>query len=153
MQHHLAVGDDGGEIALMHVAGLPDRAVVGIELHRLPAPAVEALVLEKNHGVVILVGGQQGVEGVLRGGGIERLQAGEGEEGRFQFLGMEGPEGEAAAAGEAQHQRHLAAGAEMVGGGVEDDLGGGVRGEIGELEFLDRAVGIGGQSDGVACAG
>src|SRR5690606_2003552 len=60
---HLAVGDDGGEVAAAQVAGLPDVAVGGIPGDGGFAAAVETLVFEEEHGVVVLVGGEQGVEG------------------------------------------------------------------------------------------
>ena len=47
---------------------------------RMLAAPVECLVFEKNHRVVVLVGGQQGVEGVLRVAGKKGLEAGEREE-------------------------------------------------------------------------
>ena len=68
---HLAVGDEGGVPAGADVAGLPDLAVVGIPRHSVFAAPVEGLVFEEEDGVVILVGGEQAVEGILGGARVE----------------------------------------------------------------------------------
>src|SRR5690606_32228208 len=57
------------------------------------------------------------------------------------------------AAGQAIDDGHAGAGAEEVGAGVEADLGDGLGGEVGELEFLDGTVSVEGESGGVAGAG
>ena len=117
------------------------------------AAAVEALVLKEDDRIVVLIRGEQGVEGVLRIRGVERLEAGEGKVGHLEFLRVERTEGQAAAARETKHDRGFLPGAEMVGGGVEHDLGGGVGGEIGELELLDGTVAVDGEAKGIARAG
>ena len=110
-------------------------------------------MLEEDDGVVVLVGREQGIEGVLRVGGIDRLEAGEGEEGGLHFLRMERAERQSAAARETEDHRAFLASPEVIGGGVEDDLGRGVGGEVGELEFLDGAVAVDGEAERVAGAG
>ena len=151
--HHFAVGDKGCEITLPQLAGLPDLAVVRVPRDRLAAAAVQGLVLEEDDGIVVLVGRQHRVERILGRARVERLEAGEGEEQRFQLLRMERAEGEAAAAGEAEHERTRGAGAEVEGRGVEAELGDGLGGEVGELEFLDGPVTVDGEADRVAGAG
>ena len=117
------------------------------------AAPIQALVLKNQHRVVVLVGGEDGVKSVLRGTRVYRFQTGHGEEQRLQFLGVEGSHGQAAAAGQAEDDRHGGSGAEVIGGGIERDLGDCLGGEVGELEFLDWAVTVEGQADGPAGAG
>ena len=150
---HFAVGDDGGVVAREEMFGLPDVAVVGIPGHIEFASAVEAFVFEEQDGIIVLVSGEEGVEGVLRCAGVERFQAGNGEKERVEFLRVKRTEGEAAAGREAQHERNGGAGAEVVGGRVLRDLGGGFGGEVGELKFLDRTVAVEGEADCVTGAG
>ena len=53
---------------------------------------------------------------------------------------------------QSQYQGNLGSRAKVVGGGVERDLGRGLGGEVGELEFLDRAVAAERESNGIAGA-
>ena len=110
-------------------------------------------MLEEQHGIVVLVGGEQRVEGVLRRAGIQGLEPGHREEEGLELLRMERAEGQPAATREAEHERAGGAGPEVVGGGVERDLGDGLGGEVRELEFLDGPVAGDGEADGVAGAG
>ncbi len=150
---HLAVGDEGGVGAGADEAGAPDRAIIGIPGERVLAASIQGLVLEEQDGVAVFGGGEHGVERILGGRGIEGLQAGEGEQGGLKFLGVEGAEGEAAAAGQAHEQGHPGAGAKMIGGGVQDELGEGFGDEIRELKLDHRQAAAEGQADGVAGAG
>ncbi len=132
-------------------AGCQTRPVIGIPRHRLRPAAVQPLVLKEQHRIVVLVGGQQGVEGVLGRAGVKRLQPGHGQKQRLELLGVEGAEADRAA-GQAQDQGAGRSRAEVHGGGIEGDLGHGLRREVGELEFLDRTVPVEGEADRITRA-
>ena len=151
--HHLAVRHKRGEVARPHFPRLPDVAIVGIPDDRRPAPAVKRLVFEKDDRVVVLVGGENRVERVLRRAGVQRLQAGHRQEKRIEFLRVERAEGEPATGGKAQDERTRGAGTKMHRRGVQRDLGRGLGREVRKLKFLDGPVPVDREPDGVAGAG
>ena len=150
--HHLAVGDECGVVARAELPRLPDLAVARVPDDRLLAAAVERLVLEQDHGIAVLVGRQQRVEGVLGRAGIQPLDARHAEERRLELLRVEGAELNRAA-GEAEDDGAAGAGAKVKRGGVLRDLREGLGGEVGELELLDRPVAVQREAEGVAGAG
>src|SRR5262249_46305836 len=128
----------------------PDIAEVDVPSDtRFPSP-VEGLMLEEEHGIIILVGGEERVEGILRCARVERLEAGHREENRLEFLRMKRAKGETAAAGQAHHEGAFRAGAEMHRGRIQRELGECFGGKVGELELRDRPVAVEREANGPA---
>ena len=151
--NHFTVGHEGCEVAGAELPGSPDGAVVGVPGHGCFSSAVEGFVLEEEDGVVVFVGGEEGVERVLRCARVEGLEAGHRQQTRVEFLRMERAESEATAGWQAEYDGHGGTGTKVVGGGVERDLRRGLGDEIGELEFFDGAVAVECEADCVAGAG
>ena len=151
--NHFTVGHEGCEVAGAELPGRPDGAVVGVPGHGCFSPAVEGFVLKKKDGVVVFVGGEEGVERILRRARVEGLEAGHREQKRVEFLRMERAESEATAGWQAEDDGDGGTGTKVVGGGVERDLRRSLGDEIGELEFFDGAVAVECEADCVACAG
>ncbi len=113
-----------------HVGALAAHGRVAEGLHvvlpvgHLAPLAVERLVLDEDHGVLVADRGLQQALGVGGGGGGGDEQPGHVHEERLQAVGVRGPQLVARALGHAHHQRHAGLPAEHVVdvGGVVDDL-------------------------------
>ena len=94
--------------------------------------AVQNLVFEKDHGVVVADGADEQALGVCRGGGDAYLDAGNVHEPCFKALGVLGRSAHASALGHAQHHGHLGLAAEHVVhlGGLVKEL---VKGDADEV--------------------
>jgi hypothetical protein len=112
--------------------------------------AIEALVLEENHRVVIAHGGLDEPLGVVGGGRRHHFQAGRAHEPHLGILRVERAAVNAAAGGRAHHHGHGRAPAIAALGGEIDDLVEAAGDEIGELHFGHRPQSHQARADGRA---
>ena len=122
-----------------HHFGLADGHGVLFGRQVLLDAAVEALVLEEEHRVVVADGGFDEALGVVGGGRAHHLQAGRADEPHLGILRMERAAVNAAARGRANHDGHGRVPAVAALGGEVDDLVEAAGDEIGELHLRHRA--------------
>ncbi len=137
--HHGAISDDAEVAALARHAGFADRNGELLSRQVLLDAAVESLVLEKNHRVVVAHGGLDESLGIIGGSRADHFEAGRLDEPHLGVLRMEGPAVNAAAGGRAHHHGDGGVPAIAALGGKIDDLVEAAGNEIGELHFGHRA--------------
>ncbi len=125
----------------MTVTSEPSRAIARLAevdehvlaVGHLAAHAVERLVLDEDHGVLVADGALQQALGVGGGGGHGDEQAGDVQEQRLEAVRVGGPELVPGALGHAHDERHAGLAGEHVVDvrGVVDDL---IEGEQGEVD-------------------
>jgi hypothetical protein len=151
--HHLREGDDGHVLALALDLGLAegDEEVLVLRLvGHGERGAVQQLVLQHHHGVLVADGGLHKSSGVLRGPGGHHLEAGHGAVPRGEALRVLGSHSCGGAVGPAEHNgnRHVTTGhVELLSGGV-DDLVDGLHGEVEGHELHDGAQALVGGAGG-----
>ena len=106
---HRAVGDDRQVVARAPDRALPMRHDVVLVRQVVLDPAVEVLVLEEEHRVVVADRRLEQALGVVGGRRLDHLEAGRVEEERLGVERVERPAADAAAARPADHHRHAGA--------------------------------------------
>ena len=120
------------------IARLPERRLVALVRHLALDPPVEVLVLEEEHGVRVRDRADEQALGVLRRRRADDLEARDVREEALRVLGVERPTREAAARGQAQHDRDRRPGAVVLLRGHRDEVIPGARDEVGELHLGHR---------------
>src|SRR6266550_2951701 len=134
------VGDDGQVLPLARQPSLADRSEdLLLVRERFLDPAVQPLVLEVDHRILVPDGRLDQTLSVPSGGGIHVLQTRGVKEGRFRLLRMERAAPHVAAAGASHHNRGREAGAVARGGDVVREHVVGAGDEVDELHLRDRA--------------